>query len=50
VATDINPNKFGQTLNVIQRANQFGTLEDVYDGVDPPRTSGWRGAPTSQVA
>ena len=31
---DINPNKFGQTLNVIQRANQFGTPEDVYDGVD----------------
>jgi hypothetical protein len=31
---DINPNKFGQTLNVIQEANQFGTPEDVYDGVD----------------
>ena len=31
---DINPNKFGQTLNVIQEANHFGTPEDVYDGVD----------------
>jgi len=31
---DINPNKFGQTLNVIQLANHFGTPEDVYDGVD----------------
>jgi hypothetical protein len=31
---DVNPNKFGQTLNVIQEANHFGTPEDVYDGVD----------------
>ena len=31
---DVNPNKFGQTLNVIQEASHFGTPEDVYDGVD----------------
>ncbi len=31
---DVNPNKFGQTLNVIQVANHFGSPEDVYDGVD----------------
>jgi len=31
---DVNPNKFGQTLNVIQEASHFGTPEDVYDGLD----------------
>jgi hypothetical protein len=31
---DVNPNKFGQTLNVIQEANDFGSPEDVYDGID----------------
>ena len=31
---DINPNKFGQTLNVIQEASRFGNAEDVYDGID----------------
>jgi hypothetical protein len=31
---DINPNKFGQTLNVIQETSHFGKAEDVYDGID----------------
>ena len=31
---DVNLNKFGQTLNVIQEASHFGTAEDVYDGID----------------
>ncbi|MEO8256516.1 MAG: TonB-dependent receptor [Acidobacteriota bacterium] len=31
---DVNPDKFGRTLNVIQEASHFGTAEDVYDGVD----------------
>ncbi len=31
---DVNPNKFGQSIVVVQEANHFGTPEDVYDGFD----------------
>jgi hypothetical protein len=31
---DVNSNKFGQSFNLIQEADHFGTQEDVFDGID----------------
>jgi hypothetical protein len=31
---DVNADKFGQSFNLIQEAEHFGTQEDVFDGID----------------
>jgi hypothetical protein len=31
---DVNGNRFGQSFSLIQEAGQFGTQEDVFDGID----------------
>ena len=38
---DVNPNKFGQVNRVVTRAKNFGTPEEIYNGVDMAVNARW---------